>query len=182
MIYAGIDFSMTCPAITVGNCEDFKKCNTFFLTKKKKHVGKFSHNIFGTLHPEYKTQEERFANISLWALSILIKFGVKEVSIEGYSMGSKGAVFDIGENTGVLKHNLYKSDINIHVVAPTQVKKFFTMKGNADKQFMYDQFTSNQKDVNIALILDSKATDNPVSDVIDSFAVLQYGIKHQFKQ
>ena len=34
--------------------------------------------------------------------------GCEQIAIEGYSMGSKGKVFNIAENTGVLKYKIYK--------------------------------------------------------------------------
>ena len=33
--------------------------------------------------------------------------GCEQIAIEGYSMGSKGKVFHIAENTGVLKYKIY---------------------------------------------------------------------------
>lgn len=76
MMYAGVDFSMSCPAICVGDSEDFSKCAVFFLTKTQRLAKKFSHNIYGTQQPDYNSQEERFANISKWSLAIMMRFNV----------------------------------------------------------------------------------------------------------
>src|SRR5690554_3426607 len=104
MTWAGIDYSMTCPAITIGTSTDYGKCKSFFYSGSKKFEGKFGDNIYGMLHMPYETQMERFHNISEWAMSILIKFKVTDVCLEGFAMAGKGRITDIAENTGILKY------------------------------------------------------------------------------
>lgn len=179
MMYAGIDYSMSCPSITIGNSTDFKKCKTFFYTKKKKHEGAFPHNIYGMLENPYESEMERFDNISEWAMAIMKKFKVTDVCIEGYSMGSKGRVFNIAENAGLLKYKLWKQGITFHSPPPTTVKKFFSGKGNSGKEQMHEAFVE-KTGVDIAKIFAQKEDSNPVSDIVDSYAMLSYGISHLF--
>jgi Holliday junction resolvasome RuvABC endonuclease subunit len=179
MMYAGIDYSMTSPGITVGSTSDFHKCKTFFYTNKKKFEGKFGKNVYGVMAHPYTTQMERFDNLTEWTISILKKFKVTEVCLEGYAYAGSGVVFNIAENTGIMKHSLWKSDIIIHTVAPTQVKKFFSGKGNANKEAMHDAFVE-KTGISLAALLDAKAKDSPVSDAVDSYAMLQYGIDTYF--
>ena len=60
--------------------------------------------------------------------------------MEGYSFGSTGRVFNIAENTGILKYNLWAALIHFDVLAPTTVKKFATGSGSASKVDMFNQF------------------------------------------
>lgn len=55
------------------------------------------------------------------------------VVIEGYSFGSMQGRERMGEMTGAVKYILFKKGVPFVVVAPTQVKKYSTGKGNADK-------------------------------------------------
>lgn len=174
MNIAGIDYSMSCPAITIGPNKDFDKCHTFFYSPKKKHKLKYTHNIYGFHTLPYDSQIERFENIANWAITILKKFKVSNVCLEGYSMGSKGQVFNIGENTGILKLMLYKNGIDFVVPAPTQVKKYFTDKGNANKSLMYDAFVEKTK-LELTEVLSCKKEDSPISDIVDSYAMLCFG-------
>lgn len=174
-MYAGIDYSLTCPAITVSKSKNFKDCKTFYYTDKKKVVGKFKNEIYGIQHVPYESQMERIDNISKWAMSIINKFNVKYACVEDYSFGSKGRVFHLAENTGLLKWNLWKANIKVITPKPTEVKKYFTGKGNANKDAMYESFLIKTS-VDLTLILDQKPDSNPISDIVDSYAMLCYMI------
>jgi Holliday junction resolvasome RuvABC endonuclease subunit len=179
-MYAGIDYSMSSPSITVGPSKDFKKCKTFFYTSKKKLEGVHQHHIYGILVQPYEHEMERFSNITEWAMSILRQFKVTEVCIENYSMGSKGKVFHIAENTGLLKYTMWKNNIKYYTPAPTSVKKQFCGKGNAGKDIMHEAFVEQTK-IDLTEVFHQKADSNPVSDIVDSYAMLCYGIDNYFK-
>ena len=125
-MYAGIDFSMSCPGISLWDPEDgvfcFNNCQHFYLTSTKKYVGRFNGNCWGDFHQEFNSDEERFVNIRNWYTAVLK--GVNHVWLEGYSMGSKGKIFNIAENTGLLKNWLHENDIKFETPAPTAIKKF----------------------------------------------------------
>lgn len=175
-MYAGIDYSYTSPSICIGPSKDVNKCKMFFYTDKKKFQGKFGNNVFGIAAPPYESQIERFHNISEWAMSILLKFNVTDVCLEGYAMGSTGSrVFNIGENTAILKYRMWQNNIRYITPAPTAVKKHFTGKGNAKKPDMHDSFVE-LTGLSIADLLQSKPDSNPVSDIVDGYAMLHYGI------
>lgn len=55
------------------------------------------------------------------------------VAIEGYSDGSIGRWFDIGEGGGVVKLMLYELGVPVIIVAPKSLKRFVTGNGSAEK-------------------------------------------------
>jgi Holliday junction resolvasome RuvABC endonuclease subunit len=63
------------------------------------------------------------------------------VAIEGYSLGSTGRWFDIGEFGGVLKLLLEDAKIPLIIAAPTQLKKFVSGAGTASKERMIEEVT-----------------------------------------
>lgn len=176
---AGIDYSMSSPAICVFDERKkltFNNTKVFVYSDKKTLQGVHNKNIFIMPHIHYESQEERFDNISEWSLSILQKFNVTNVCLEGYAMGSsKGLVFNIAENGGLLKHKLYKNNISCITPAPTTIKKHFTGKGNAKKENMHEALQQKQN-ISIIDILKVKSFDSPVSDIVDSYALVDYYI------
>lgn len=178
MIYAGIDFSMSSPSIAVGTDSNFEDCHIYFLSNVKKLERTYLNNITGSNIPKtFDSNEVRFDLISNWVMDILQRHRVSTVFLEGYALGAKGQVFQIGENTGVLKNKMFNSGIDIIVIEPTVIKKFFTGKGNAKKDQMYDSFYS-KTNIQLLEVFDVKKKDsNPVSDIVDSYAILQCGLE-----
>jgi hypothetical protein len=176
MIVVGIDYSMSSPSICVHRGQDWSidNCTFYFLTSRKKFV--FPSNTFvGALHQEYTTQEERFNNIALWALANIPKSA--KIGIEGYAYAAKGVVFDIGENTGILKHLLWNKKLSFEVFSPPSIKKFATGKGNANKLVMYGTFVEETQ-MDISAIIHCNEGDSPMSDIIDSYYIAKYMFFH----
>ena len=71
--------------------------------------------------------------------------------LEGYSMGAKGRLFDIGEATGIFKYFLSQNSISPLIVAPSSIKKHATGKGNANKFQMLEKFLENYRDKAVVL-------------------------------
>ena len=180
MVYAGIDYSMTCPAIAIWDSTktlSFENCHFFFVKKEPKFIRDYK-NIHGVLMPEYENDVDRFDKLSDIVLMILKKFNVKKVCLEGYSMGSsKGLVFNIAENGGLLKYKMFKNQIEFITPAPTQIKKFWTEKGNAKKDLMHDTLFEKEN-VSVESLIGVDKMKSPVSDVVDSYAMLQFLIKN----
>lgn len=113
---------------------------------------------------------ERYETIADWAMEILI--GIEQIALEGYSFNSTGRVFNIAENTGVLKYKIYQAGTPLTIFPPPEIKKYATGKGNADKEVMYKSFLLETgfpvKDV---IAPDKKAVCSPVSDIIDSYFI-----------
>jgi len=179
----GIDYSLTSPAICIADESfDFSKCEFYYLTSKKKHLGKVYKNITGDEHKEYNDPIERFTNISDWVFKSIhtlsnVHQGM-EIYIEGYSYGSKGqAIFQIAENCGILKHRLSERKLTYGIVVPSVVKKMATGKGNADKEKMYEQFTKDTK-IDLKKVFDMNKLNNPVTDIIDSYYIAKSGYEN----
>lgn len=180
MKLAGIDYSYTSPAICVHDTdkeltfENIRFYNFYADSRKKKLNGVFgANNIFIDNHPDYLSQEHRFANICLWAQSVLHKEGVEKVCLEGYSLGAtSGLVFNIAENTSLLKQYMWNQKISFETPTPSQVKKNFTGKGNSKKDAMVDEFHRRFPHIQLHTILGVKEMSKPIDDIVDSFAIL----------
>lgn len=191
MKIAGIDYSLTSPAICTWDDMDgefcFENCRFFFITGVKKYQDKFGDNIFGTPFSDWYTEQFRYDFISEWAMNCMSKDGApKIIGIEGYSMGSKGKVFNLAENCGILKHKIWKEwetnpiiKTTTGIFPPTTVKKFATGKGNADKESMYGAFVT-ETGVDLMNIMGQSTTkvSSPVSDIVDAFYMAKYALEN----
>ena len=177
MIICGIDYSMTSPAITIhkGNVWDISNCKFFYLAHKDKLV-KDTGQFLGIPYPKYTCDSHRYDNLSSWVVKMLTERDVDIAFIEGYAFGAVGRVFQIAENTGVMKYSLWKNNITPHIFAPTEIKKFATGKGNANKEKLYDAFFEETKlDIREILGITNKNDWNPLSDIVDSYYIAKLG-------
>ena len=179
MTYFGIDYSMTCPCLCVLG-STFDKSSFYFMVDKLKFENFHSKNIVGLEYPDWTTPESRYDAISSRFLDIILKTEptgpmFKTVMIEDYSMGSKGRVFHIAENCGLLKYKLYKNNIVFSTVAPTVIKKFATGKGNADKAKMYESFVEKEGiDLQKRMGMTKQVLTNPITDIVDAYYIAKY--------
>lgn len=183
-VYIGIDYSMSSPGLAIwdsSNPFNFNNVTTFALSGKKM-VGAHPHNINVEKMPdkkEWSTNEQRYDQISKWAMTIVDTYKVTDAYLESYAFGAKGLVFHIGENTGVLKHKLWNKDIPITVFAPGTIKKIATGKGNANKEKLNEAFVK-ETGIDIKAIFKQSAKQwNPSSDIIDAYYILKTGLLSQ---
>ena len=143
MKIAGIDYSLTSPAICVykdenGGHFDFDRCVFHYLSnnEKQRQLAARSglENIRTEPYPEWKSEEERHEKLATWAYNIVQ--GCEEVFLEGYAFATsaQAGVRSIAENTGLLKHKMWKNKITFKTYPPTVIKKFATGKGNSNKE------------------------------------------------
>lgn len=178
MIICGIDYSISSPSLCVfkkdNDISKFENFHFFNLNSNEKeveHLNLFK-NISSSLHDKnYINNEDRFDIISNHFIKIIESFNTESIiGIEGYSFGSKnGMVFQIAENTSILKHKIFKSGKQFTIYSPSTVKKFFTGKGTANKIEMYDEFLKKYN-VDFARS-EAKRKISPYSDIIDSMAI-----------
>ncbi len=176
MITIGIDYSYTSPAMCVhdGDTWSIDNC-TFYVINDKKLLEKVSHPQFKfSKFKPYIHRIERFTDIANHFCSIIDRFPVKDIAIEGYSMNSKsGAVCDISENGGILRHTLYRLGYGYTDYAPTSIKKFATGKGNSKKESIYESFVEETGIDSWTLLFQPKAIKigNPLSDIVDAYYI-----------
>lgn len=175
MIVAGIDYSLCGPAVCLFRAESTGKfsysgCSFYFLTNNKRQSEIKSTNIFGERLSDWDSDPHRYETIADWALDIVM--GCTHVALEGYAYSASGKVFQIAENTGILKYKLYELGIPVTVIPPTEVKKYATGKGNADKNSMYESWI-RETGINLKVLLTPNRQDSvsPVSDIVDSYYI-----------
>lgn len=171
---------MSCPAMTIYNIYENDKlwnienCNFFYKSPAKKYI--YKKDPFHSFEVDsWLSQEERFDKLSEKFIEKIKFYSVSEVAIEDYSFGSKGKVFGIAENTGLLKHKLHKNNIKINLFAPSEIKKFSTGKGNSDKIIMNKFFEAESSYAkSIKSILCANVGDSPLADIVDSYFICKY--------
>tara|TARA_Y100000004_G_scaffold194516_1_gene259329 strand:+ start:1531 stop:2082 length:552 start_codon:yes stop_codon:yes gene_type:complete len=170
MVITGIDYSITSPAICihVGETWEYSNCIFHFLSNRKKYSDVFSNRFFGKSFEEYNSEEQRYDSISSWAVD-KCDFS-DQIAIENYAFNATGRVFNIAENTGVLKYKLFQKGIPLETIPPSTVKKLATGKGNASKDAMYEAFVV-ETGVQLMDELMMKTLNNPVTDIVDSYYV-----------
>ena len=175
MVIAGIDYSMTSPAICIHKGKEWSldNCKFYFRTDKKTFELKTS-RFHSSLIDKWTCNEERFAQGAEWARSILSAEKPERVTLEGYAMGAKGLVFHIGENTGQLKQVLWQLKLPFDVPAPSAIKKFATGKGNANKEKMEEAFLAETGFDMRPILLQTKLSFTPSADIIDAYYMAKW--------
>ena len=181
MKIAGIDYSMTSPAICCHVEGDIKAIESYaiqYLTPKQKDITAVDALNYGKLkgivNPHIDNQIERYEFIADAFIEFIDEYQINTVYLEDYSFASTGRVFHIAENAGLLKYKLYKKGVEVNLVPPTVAKKFASGKGNANKNLMYESFVHQTgKTFNLE---GSKNIGNPYSDIVDSYWLCRYGI------
>ena len=184
---AGIDYSLTSPAICVYKDEndghfDFDKCVVHYLSNNERQQQLASRSGLDNLkvepYPEWQSEEERHEKLATWAYNLVQ--GCGEVFLEGYAFATsvQAGVRSIAENTGLLKHKMWKNKITFKTYPPTVIKKFATGKGNANKELMYEAFKYElltPNDLKEQLTPKAKKITNPISDIVDSYFIAKAG-------
>ena len=167
--------------IHTGKEWSFNNCHFFAITDRKKSVIHQKGFLWVAQSEDYITQEERIDHLATTFVGWCQQWGVEKVYIEDYAFAARGKIFHIGENCGVLKHQLYKAGISINVVSPPTIKKFATGKGNAQKHGMGEAFLAETHfDFHKLLNTENISNTSPTSDIIDSYYICKYG--HQASQ
>jgi len=179
---AGIDYSLTSPAICIAEVRDnkikFEDCRFHYIKQTKNQNSVDVFNAYD--YPEYSDEIERYVNLAEWVIERIRWYNgrVECVYIEDYAFAATGRVFNIGENTGILKQKLRSSGFRFTTIPPTVIKKEATGKGNANKELMYETFLEETKiDLQSQLTPKSTKIVNPVSDIVDSYYICKTGFE-----
>ena len=184
---AGIDYSLTSPAICVykdenGGHFDFDRCVFHYLSNNEKQQQLAARtglkNLRVDSYPEWQSEEERHEKLATWAYNIVQ--GCEEVFLEGYAFATsvQAGVRSMAENTGLLKHKMWKNKLKFQTYPPTVIKKFATGKGNSNKEKMYEAFVDElltPPDLKEQLTPKAKKIINPISDIVDSYFIAKAG-------
>lgn len=186
MIYAALDYSMTSPAMCVYDtiADDYW---FYYMTNKKSgvHIAKHldSRLIESRVSVTTDIRDEkvnssiaRFDAIAEYFMETVDHYQIRNVFLEGYSLGSKGKVFSIAENTAILKYHLLQRYADVRIYPPTVVKKFATGKGNSNKRAMKDAYETQVTLPYLQPV--SHYTESPYTDLIDAYWIMQYGLSH----
>tara|TARA_Y100000996_G_scaffold221731_1_gene174522 strand:- start:2488 stop:3018 length:531 start_codon:yes stop_codon:yes gene_type:complete len=161
---------------------NFNRCTIHYLETTQRLKRAAQHeilNIYADPYPEWETEEQRHDLLSDWAMNIVRG---SKVFIEGYAFATSGKshVRSVAENSGLLKHKMYRDNQEFISVPPTVIKKFATDKGNANKELMYNAFSEESnvpKDFQKTLRPKSTKLTNPTTDIVDSYWICKYGWK-----
>lgn len=176
----GIDYSITSPAMVIWNTEDINNeikledLKFYTITQKELNLKNVEYMILTDL--DWCHTFDRYDQISNFFIDIIKKFKMKSVAMEGYSFASnRSLIYNIAENTGLLKYKIFKNNIKYNGYSPKEVKKFATGNGNANKDMMINKF--NEKfNINAYEYFNCKKI-NPISDFVDAFWVLEFNKK-----
>src|SRR6478736_603492 len=165
----GVDYSMSCPTICIlADDLTFANSQFYFLSSRKRDLSISWKNIHGIEHDGvYSSEIERFNQISIPLIGVLQEL---------LKQGKKIKVFNIAENTAVFKLKLHYLKIPYVEVAPTQNKKNFSGKGNANKDVMYEAFKAQGHPDIIGFYQKSGTkVGSPVGDIVDAYSLALYG-------
>lgn len=179
-VFAGVDLSYTSPGVCVYddfNPPIFESLNFFNLREDKtkndiKRCGVFG-NIRIDIQPKWTCAEERYSINAKWLTNILSAHKVEQVALEGYAMGARaGLIFNIAENTSLVKQFMFHNGIAFETPPPQVAKKLLTGKGNAKKEDMVNSFHALFPHVQLDKVLGIKEYAKPIDDLVDSFGNL----------
>jgi Holliday junction resolvasome RuvABC endonuclease subunit len=185
MRFIAFDYSLSCPACCVIENDniDFLQTKIYYITSVKKQIGKI-YNLTGFPQKSFKSFSERYENIANQFIEVINPVSSDIVYLEDYSLGSKGLIFSIAENTGILKYLFYKQGININLVSPGAIKKSFAGKGTSDKKAMYEEF-NKRTGINLYQWFGIEKfplnIGSPYSDIVDAWALGLYGYANRKK-
>ena len=176
MKVAGVDYSLSSPAICVHEGEewDYNNCTFYYYVKQKKLLIGENGQYNATMYPDnWFNDQERYDIIGSWSQAKC--FECDFVGIEGYAFGAVGRVFQIAENCGLFKNKLWERDIPYDVYPPTMIKKFGCGKGNANKEMMIQAFEAETGvDIRARCGIINNSW-NPITDIVDAYYICKYG-------
>lgn len=180
----GIDYSINSPAVCIAKVGQATpdKVWLFYRASKKKNWENCPGDRFcGFQKEEWANSAQRFHQNWSFVKNAIDTCGIdniRNIWIEGYSYGSRGAIFDLAENVGFLRAGLWGHKLEAIPFAPPTIKKLATGNGHADKDMMYEAWLK-EGGLDLAKYWEQKPDSNPISDMIDSYYVLKTGLAKQ---
>lgn len=202
MVFIGIDYSITSPAITVFDGSYYNFISIFdvdvknWLESKKFKVHKEIRDFADVIpfsrsndKTSYQTEQrsklinaEKLATLVTHTVRFACGYGDVRIALEGFSYASKGmASLDLVFCQSVLRLRLmeeFGAD-NLFVFSPTEAKKL-AGKGNYSKEQMVSAFAENVLDDEILTVhpfhryvVENGFAGKPIDDLVDSYFLLK---------
>lgn len=177
-IVAGIDYSLSCPAMCIhrGQVWNPANCQFVYLYSVKKWLRNDT-NLLGSLPPEFDTDTERLDAISEFLITHLKSYQSNiEIYIENYSYtGHSSSTHILAEGCGILKWKLWRDGYVVTPLSVSQIKKFGSGKGNATKLQMFNAFENERSSLHAQLPCDPGKS--PLADCIDAYYIAKLGFE-----
>lgn len=176
---AGIDYSITSPALCICKGEEFKFENCvfhYFSDDVRFDVPALEYIVHHTLK-EYDYEVQRFHHLAKTIVGICANYKDCEgfdILLEEYAFAAKGQVFNIGENGGILKLVLITNGMKFRTRAPTTIKKFATGSGRAKKEDMYASFKEETNQDLVSYFGVKHEGIGPIGDIVDAYYMCKY--------
>ena len=177
MIFVGIDYSINSPGVTIineaGDTEYY-----FRFDEPKRKILELPASFTRSDKCIKTDQMDRYIDNADWVLKCIAGRDATVV-IEGYALGASGGgrVFDLAENCGILKYKLREAGIKYITPTPGQIKKYYTGRGNAKKEFMVYSYIE-KTGLDLHKIFGRETASSPLSDIADSHAMALYCKEH----
>ena len=176
----GIDFSLTSPCVCVIHPYDvdipfvpLSHCEFFYFAKTTRQASCNHPSFHPCTYPPYADDVGRFQDLGEWVVECI--GDTQSGAIEGYAFAANGQITRIAESTGILKFLLHQKDIALDPYAPSQIKKFATGKGRADKSQMAFSFetihANGDHPLALAELLHCRVDVSPCSDIVDAYFI-----------
>ena len=176
----GIDHSLTSPAVCVLLPYDddvpfvpLSHCQFHYFARTSRQATCTHPSFTPHTYPPYLTDLGRFQSLAEWVVQCI--GDCKSGGIEGYAFAANGQITRIAESTGILKFLLHQKDIALDAYSPSQIKKFATNKGRADKEQMAYSFTAIHGNGAVPLaieqLLHCRLDASPCSDIVDAYFI-----------
>lgn len=178
-VILGIDYSYTSPAV----CR-LSDSSTHWWVNYKLSGRPYASLPNVTWTVSAATNEvTRFVELANWTVAIVQETLPTKIVLEDYAFMAAGRITQLAENGGVLKAmiHLHCPNVPVQLVAPTQMKKFATGKGTANKDMVWDAFVAQRPDAAAWAAHchpKAKSITSPCSDIADSYFLAQYGRQH----
>jgi len=192
MKFAGIDYSITSPAICIYDEE--RNHYTFLSYSGASNVSgdveldwnNFSIRIYKQRNKDdFKNNFERYNHIAEKMMIEFIKFEKNInsdcIAIEDYALGAKGRISDIVEATTLFKFRLFEKKYDLKQYPPKTLKKQIGGNGNLGKDDIYDQCWGSEEMKELMEYLKKhfkeKKSGMVQGDLLDAYAVMKMRMK-----
>ena len=172
-LWAGVDYSMNSPAISVRLPDGSVHLRCF--GKQKQTITVPGFEIAVATYPEWETAQHRYDLVSEWILGALTLDHAVGIEDYAFSRGATGRGFHIGEMTEVFKWKWWsRTGRCVEVVKPNTVKKFATGNGAAKKELMAEAFHGATGLWAHELLGCKNSGASPASDVVDAYWIMRW--------